>query len=130
MARRLFGYPSTARIKSLANTLAVLALSLSLGGCASYFELFKSENTAPPFREQALSMPAAGNRITAGKTTKADVRATLGEAKVITFDSGFEVWVYKGRYAADVPAQAEFVVLFAPSGVVKKFRMRPPQKGL
>ena len=56
--------------------------------------------------------------------------ANLAQANVINFDGGFEVWVYKGRYAADVPKPAEFVVLFAPSGLVKKFRTRPPQKGV
>ena len=129
MARLSFLPPSMPCNRSLARTLAALVLCLGLGGCAGYFELFKSENTDPPFRDQTLSMPAATKLITAGKATKADLLATLGQAKVITFDSGFEVWVYKGRYAADVPAQSEFVVLFDPAGVVKKFRVRRPQKG-
>ena len=129
MAWLSFLPPSAPFNRSLARTLAALVLCLGLGGCAGYFELFRSENTAPPFRDQTLSMPAVTKLITAGKTSKADVLATLGEAKVITFDSGFEVWVYKGRYAADVSAQGEFVVLFDPAGVVRKFRVRGPQKG-
>jgi hypothetical protein len=82
-----------------------------------------------------------------GKSTKADVVAAHGATLVIHFDSGFEVWVY--RLARDAPANetsaqrsarlgsnqtgpgtsAEFVILFAPSGVVAKTRIRPaPQR--
>ena len=56
-----------------------------------------------------------------GKSTKADVIAALGETLVISFDTGYEVWVYR---LANAPA-AEFVILFAPSGLVAKTRIRP-----
>lgn len=69
--------------------------------------------------------------------------AALGKTTVINFDSGFEVWVYriKGRTPATVSqveriehagsekgtlGKTEFVVLFAPSGLVTKTRIRPP----
>ena len=69
--------------------------------------------------------------IVTGKSTKADVLAAFGKTALISFDSGFEVWVY--QVTGDMPARAvwgkpgktEFVVLFAPSGVVTKIRIRP-----
>lgn len=85
--------------------------------------------------------------IAIGRSTKADLIAALGKTTVISFDSGFEVWVY--QYTGDgvsaetaananpvesneragsekgAPARTEFVVLFAPSGLVTKTRIRP-----
>ena len=55
-----------------------------------------------------------------------DVAAVLGNAAVIKFDSGFEVWVYQVRSSEISVKTSELVVLFAPSGVVKKIRIRPP----
>jgi hypothetical protein len=76
-----------------------------------------------------------------GRSTKADVIAALGESLVIRFDNGYEVWVYhladdttagqkrlRTRSGADDtrPGEsAEYVILFQPSGVVAKTRMRP-----
>ncbi len=75
---------------------------------------------------ESLSPQAAMDRITIGKSTQADVSAALGEAIAITFDSGYDVWVY--RWAGSEPttrAATELVVLFAPSGVATKVRIRP-----
>ncbi len=104
------------------------------------FEYMDDENE----HQRAATIPAkdAMHAITIGKSTKVDVLEALGNTPVISFDSGFEVWVY--RYAGDTPAKAgtverseragsgnatlglsEFVVLFAPSGVVTKTRIRP-----
>ena len=63
----------------------------------------------------------------------------LGPASIVRFDSGYEVWVY--RLARDGPARTrpehaeaddatreprgEFVILFAPSGLAIKVRLRP-----
>jgi hypothetical protein len=46
-------------------------------------------------RPGGISAPAAQALIAIGKSTKADVMAALGQANVIPFDSGFEVWVYR-----------------------------------
>lgn len=104
------------------------------------FEYMDDENE----HQRAATIPAqdAMHAITIGKSTKVDVLAALGNTPVISFDSGFEVWVY--RYAGDTPAKAgaverneragsgnatlglsEFVLLFAPSGIVAKIRIRP-----
>jgi hypothetical protein len=93
----------------------------------------------------AISARNARDAITVGISNKADVIATLGKTTVISFDSGFEVWVY--RFKADSPTatswaerfgfarsdkgksgNTEFVILFAQSGVVTKARVRdaPP----
>lgn len=67
-----------------------------------------------------------------GKSTRVDVEAALGKAIVVGFDSGYEIWVYRERRPAGVffaqPAseRAELVILFEPSGVVKKMRVRSP----
>ena len=61
------------------------------------------------------------NTIVIGRSTKADVLAALGETLAISFDSGYEVWAYR---LANTKS-GELVVLFAPSGVVAKTRIRP-----
>jgi hypothetical protein len=48
-----------------------------------------------------------------GENTKPGVRAALGDAVVVGFDSGYEVWAYR-----------ELVLLFDPSGMVAKARTR------
>ena len=61
-----------------------------------------------------------------GKSTRSDVVAQLGPAIVIPFDSGYEVWVYRWR-GSDMTTRSatELVVLFDPSGVAMKARVRP-----
>lgn len=61
-----------------------------------------------------------------GKSTRSDVVAQLGPPIVIAFDSGYEVWVYRWR-GADMTTRSatELVVLFDPSGVAMKARVRP-----
>ena len=73
-----------------------------------------------------MSMQDALNAVVIGKSTQADVAAALGNAAVIKFDSGFEVWVYMVRSGDVAGKTSEVVILFAPSGVVKKIRIRPP----
>lgn len=87
-------------------------------------------------RANVIASARAGNAVVAGKSTKADVIAALGPTQAIRFDSGYEVWVYRLAVAESAPrfttsdkawppAPAEFVILFAPSGVVAKTRVRP-----
>lgn len=75
---------------------------------------------------QSLAPQAAMEMIAIGKSTKAEVSSTLGKAIAIPFDSGYEVWVY--RWAGPertTRAATELVVLFSPSGVATKVRLRP-----
>ena len=105
---------------------SALTIALSLAGCASAFRTAKPE--LPPFRDASMSLQAASDTITLGKTTKAETLATLGPATVVKFDSGFEVWVYRdyrGKPPDTAVAPAEFVILFTPAGIVGKTRVRP-----
>jgi hypothetical protein len=64
--------------------------------------------------------------IAIGKTAKVDVSAALGRAIVIPFESGYEVWIYRWAGADKTTrAATELVVLFEPSGLVTKARVRP-----
>lgn len=89
-------------------------------------------------RIAAITAERATNAVAIGRSTQADVRAALGEATVVRFVSGYEVWVYP--IADDASARpgsartgsqeerradhAEFVVLFAPTGRAAKTRLR------
>lgn len=96
---------------------ASLSLALVLAACAAPGGQ-QREDAAPPFRDATMQVTEAERAITLGTSTKAEVKAALGTANVVSFASGYEVWVYRA-------AGAEFVLLFAPSGIVKKTRIRP-----
>lgn len=103
-------------------TRFALAACLFVAGCA----LQPPEREAPLRPGEILSAPAAKAAITLGKSTKADVRAALGDAVVIDFDSGYEVWVYREKPPKkEKPplAPAELVLLFDPSGILAKTRI-------
>jgi hypothetical protein len=82
----------------------LLIVLLLLAGCA----------TPPPPKPPPLSASKA--KIALGNT-KAQVRATLGKTNEVAFDSGYEVWVYR-------QPPEELVLLFDPSGVLAKTRLR------
>lgn len=90
----------------------------------------------------------ATDAVAVGRSTKAEVIAALGKTTVVSFDSGYEVWVYQiigDRVTEETAARAswverilhasseqetsrgrtEFVILFDPSGTVTKTRIRP-----
>lgn len=106
-----------------------LICCLWLTACGSPFALFRAGSTAAPFRDPLMSMQAAQDAVVAGQTTQAQTRATLGPATEITFDSGYAAWVYRPRSGESQASTAELVILFAPSGVVKKTRLRPSYAG-
>lgn len=99
----------------------VLACSLALAGCAGG----GTDTYVQPFRDQSMSMQGAVGTITPGTSRKSDVLAALGPATVVTFDSRYEVWVYRDKPARAAVPGNEFVILFTPDGVVKKTRTRP-----
>ena len=75
---------------------------------------------------RSLAPQAALEMIAIGRSTKADVSSALGDAIVIPFDSGYEVWVYRWAGTDRTTHSAtELVVLFAPSGLATKVRVRP-----
>ena len=105
---------------------------LSCASVAFAFIACVSGCAAPAASFTTIADSAARDAIIIGKSTKSDVMAALGKTTAISFDSGYEVWVY--QIAGDVAPNsswrkagpAEFVILFAPSGVVAKTRTRPP----
>jgi outer membrane protein assembly factor BamE (lipoprotein component of BamABCDE complex) len=102
---------------------------LVLAGCASPLSEPDSRNAMPEFSTPGMSLQSAKDAIVAGKSTKADVAAVLGNGTVVKFDSGYEVWVYRAKSykpAVDAPGTNELVVLFSPSGIVRKTRIRTP----
>jgi hypothetical protein len=109
----------------MGRVMSLFASGLWLAGCAGAPGVFGAGETAPPFLERNMSMQSASDAIVTGKSTKADVLAALGPATVVTFDSGFEVWVYRAKSREPAAAKAELVLLFAPTGIVKKTRLRP-----
>ena len=98
--------------------IAAATLCFWLGGCAS------GPDGKPAFRAPDMTIDTAKDTITPGKSTKADVLAALGPATVITFDSGHEIWVYRSPAPRGM-SRSELVVLFTPSGVAGKVRVRP-----
>ena len=101
-----------------------LAACAFIGGCA-LLQPPPPAAQAPLRPGEIRSAQAAQEALAIGKSTKADVRAALGEATVIDFDSGYEVWVYRERLREKAtPPAPEFVLLFAPSGILTKTRVR------
>ena len=132
-------------MKSRFHAGLAFALCACVAGCAAPGASPVTTGTAAA---NTISARSARDAITIGKSTKADVIAALGKTTVVSFDSGFEVWVYQiigasvtGETAARASwverilhagsengtsrGKSEFVVLFAPSGVVAKTRIRP-----
>jgi hypothetical protein len=109
----------------------LLRASLAFASCAcvaacAVFQLPPTKaETAAPLPGEIISAQAAKDTISIGKSTKSDVTAALGQAIVINFDSGYEVWVYREKLQDKAPPlRTEFVLLFAPSGIVTKSRIR------
>ncbi len=107
----------------------VAAASLALCGCASLDSLFDDGGggaAAPPaFRNPSLNAQTAAATVVPGQSTKAQVAALLGPAESFRFDSGYEVWAWRGKPAKAAASQPEVVVLFSPDGVAQKVRVRP-----
>jgi hypothetical protein len=75
-----------------------------------------------PQKSEKASLRPAFDSLLVGQSGKAEARAALGEATVIDFDSGYEVWVYREQLE-DAPPR-EYVLLFPPSGVLAKKRQK------
>lgn len=114
-----------------------LACAVCIAGCVTPASTV-STAVVTPVRTNVIAADRVKDAVAIGKSTKADVIASLGETLVISFDTGDEVWVYRlaDETLAKDPAQriarraapgtsAEFVILFAPSGLVAKSRIRP-----
>lgn len=76
--------------------------------------------------------PGAGAGTVAVAASHGDtarMRAALGPASTIAFDSGYQIWRYRYPTARPQPgqaAEAEFIVLFGPDGRARKARLSEP----
>ena len=113
----------------LALCCAACLASLGLGGCAGIGlsdPSPKGDGSVRTPSGQPFAPDAARDQIVIGGSSKSDVSSALGKAIVVPFDSGYEVWVYRWHGADRTPrAATELVVLFAPSGLATKLRLRP-----
>jgi hypothetical protein len=101
-----------------------IACAALVDGCAMQPSTTPSAVVTSP-RAKVVAEQRVKDVVVIGRSTKADVMAALGQTLVIRFDNAYEVWVY--RLAED--RLGEFVILFAPSGVVAKARVRrAPQR--
>lgn len=109
--------------------IAAFMVCLCAGGCAGTGMSDPSPEGPGWVRTptgQSLAPQAAMDMVAIGKSTKVDVSSALGKAIVIPFDSGYEVWVYRWPGSDKTTrAATELVVLFDPSGIVTKARVRP-----
>ena len=114
-------------VTRLVELLAIGALTGSLCACASPRPTASVADSAASQRN-ALAEDVATTAASLRGRSKADVIAALGVATVMRFDSGYEVWVYLVRQpsARDRAESSELVMLFTPSGVVAKVRVRSP----
>ena len=104
---------------------AIVAACALVSGCSLFQQIPESVEPVPLGPAEIRSAQAAQDAVTIGKSTKADVRAALGEAIVVDFESGYEVWVYRERLREKMPPPAtELVLLFEPSGVLARTRIR------
>ena len=103
--------------------LILIVACLLAGGCVLVEQGTQAEALLGP--HEVRSAQSASDALAIGKSTKAEVRAALGEAVVVDFDSGYAVWVYKEppKEKAQPPA-TELVLLFDPSGTLAKTRIR------
>ena len=95
------------------------ACAVGIAACAVQPSNVPSAIVTSP-RAKVITEDRARTAVTVGKSTRAEVVAALGDTLVISFETGYEVWVYRLGRVRD----AEFVILFAPSGVVAKTRIR------
>jgi hypothetical protein len=122
-------------MKRLLSAVLIALACLALGGCAT---------SAPQQGSRAASSAAVMEAVALGSSSKADVESRLGTAHAkVKFDSGYEVWAYQFAPASSLmdnigaffqqlqssnapPGMTEVVILFAPSGVATKIRLRLP----
>jgi hypothetical protein len=92
----------------------VLSAALALGGCAT-----GSNEPGKIVAEDRFSQ-----LVVPGRTTRAELLAAFGPTKTVSFDSGFETWLYEAE--AGTGRHTELVLLLDRAGVVQKLRRRPP----
>jgi hypothetical protein len=128
-------------LKALLRRSLVCAFCACFLGCAAPQEAPVTTVMAVPGQAGSAAAGQAMRSIAIGRSSKADVIAALGRTTVVSFDSGFEVWVYRyrdgtadgaswlermgfGGSRKGKPGETELVILFVPSGIAAKARIR------
>ena len=111
----------------------LVAGCIGLAGCASVnpTALLESSQQAPIFQNKNLSLESAAASLqtlaTSGRNaSQPEVTNLLGKAtSKVRFDNGYEIWVYRNASIKAPASGTELVLLFAPDGLLKKYRVRP-----
>ena len=111
----------------------LVAGCIGLAGCASVNPtvLLESSQQPPIFQNKNLSLESAAASLqtlaTSGRNaSQPEVTNLLGKAtSKVRFDNGYEIWVYRNASIKAPASGTELVLLFAPDGLLKKFRVRP-----
>jgi hypothetical protein len=110
---------------SAARVLLVIACVLT-ASCGTFGGGGKLEENAPGVMRTQSPSPTAAQAAVHPGSAKGEVSAALGAGNAFAFESGWEVWVYRWPGAdRSTRAATELVILFDPSGVVRKVRVRP-----
>jgi len=95
----------------------VLSLSASaallLAGCA----------TQAPQPGTAVAADRFTQVVVPGRTTRAELLAAFGPTRSVSFDSGYQAWLYSA--SAGGGRSEELVLLLDRDGIVRKMRRRP-----
>ena len=83
-----------------------------------------SDDTLLSFADMDSAAGADDSAIAAGYDTAAQMQARLGPAKVVSFDSGYQIWRYTYPSERSDAPPAEFTILFGPDGVARKARLQ------
>jgi len=94
--------------------LPSLLASALLAGCA----------TRAPAPGTVVAVDRFDQLVVPGRTTRAELLAAFGPTKSVSFDSGYETWLYQA--AAGAGRSTELVLLLDRDGIVRKMRRRPP----
>ena len=85
-----------------------------------------SDDTLLSFDAMDSPPGAADTSIAADHASTAQMQARLGQAQVVRFDSGYQMWRYAFPAATRSEQLAEFTILFGPDSVARKARLREP----
>jgi hypothetical protein len=83
-----------------------------------------SDETLLSFEDMDSPAGPDDSAVAADHNTTALMRARLGPAQVVSFDSGYQAWRYSYPPARNDGEPSEFMVLFGPDGVARKARLR------
>jgi outer membrane protein assembly factor BamE (lipoprotein component of BamABCDE complex) len=109
----------------------IVAACASLAACGTAGRLEANGPGIQHAQPQAAfaAAQAALARVYAGDTRE-QIAAALGPSNILSFESGWQVWIYRWPGADNATSSAtELVILFEPGGTVRKARVRRGHPG-